>query len=133
MTSFIHTAAATLALLCATSVLAADSAAPYTEARKAFQEAYAHASDPGVSDSEILKTYPLYPYLQAERIQQAFGSADADALVQADKRAADFMAANGQQPVARNLRRAWLDSLARRSQWNQYLAVYRDAGASDAA
>jgi soluble lytic murein transglycosylase len=133
MTSFIHTAAATLALLCATSVLAADSAAPNADARKAFQEAYAHASDAGASDSEILKTYPLYPYLQAERIQEAFSSTDGEALVQADKRAADFMAANGQQPVARNLRRAWLDSLARRSQWNQYLAVYRDAGASDAA
>ena len=38
----------------------------------------------------------------------------------------------GQQPVTRSLRRAWLDSLARRSQWNQFLAVYRDAGASDA-
>ncbi|HEY0339214.1 MAG TPA: transglycosylase SLT domain-containing protein, partial [Steroidobacteraceae bacterium] len=48
------------------------------------------------------------------------------------KRAGDFIGVYGQQPVTRNLRRAWLDSLARRSQWNQFLAVYRDAGASDA-
>ena len=130
-------AAATLALLCATSAPAAGTSASYAEARKAFQEAYAHAStniaDTGASDSAILKSYPLYPYLQAERIQQAFSATDGDALLQVDKRAADFMATNGQQPVARNLRRAWLDSLARRSQWNQYLAVYHDAGANDAA
>src|SRR5262249_27975318 len=54
-------------------------------------------------------------------------------LAQIDKRAADFMATYGQQPISRNLRRTWLDSLARRSQWNQYLAVYHDAGATDAA
>ena len=141
MTSLIRSirciAAATLALFCATSAPAAGSAASYAEARKAFQDAYAHATaniaDAGDSDGEILKRYPLYPYLQAERIQEAFSSTDSEALAQIDKRAADFMATYGQQPVARNLRRTWLESLARRSQWNQYLAIYHDAGANDAA
>ncbi len=90
-------------------------------------------ADTGAGDSESLKNYPLYPYLQAARIQAALTSTDAAALALADKRAADFIAAYGQQPVSRNLRRAWLDSLARREQWNQFMAAWRDAGASEAS
>jgi len=135
--SFRLTAAAvTLALLCGTAAHSAGTAASYAETRKSFQDAYARATtsvtEAGEEDSESLKNYPLYPYLQAARIQQALGGTDATSLSQADKRAGDFIAVYGQQPVTRNLRRAWLDSLARRSQWNQFLAVYRDAGASDA-
>jgi soluble lytic murein transglycosylase len=129
-------AAVTLALLCGAAAHSAGTAASYTETRKAFQDAYARATtsvtESGEADSESLKNYPLYPYLQAARIQQALGSTDAALLSQADKRAADFIAAFGQQPVTRSLRHAWLDSLARRSEWNQFLAAYRDAGASDA-
>ena len=125
-----------MALLCATSTQAAGTAASYAETRKAFQDAYARAtttvSDTAEADSESLKNYPLYPYLLSARIQQALGSTDETSLESADKRAGDFITANGQQPVTRNLRRVWLDSLARRSLWNQFLAVYRDAGASDA-
>ena len=130
-------AAATLTLLCNAPSQAAGTAASYTEVRKAFQEAYARAttnvSDSGESDSESLKSYPLYPYLLAARIQQALGSGtDTESLAPIDKRAGEFITVYGQQPVTRNLRRAWLDSLARRSMWSQFLAVYRDAGASDA-
>jgi len=128
--------AITLALLCAIAARGAGSAASYTEARKAFQEAYSRAitnvADSGTNDSDSLKTYPLYPYLQAARIQQALG-ADPDSLALVDRRAADFIAVYGQQPVSRNLRRAWLDSLARRAQWNQFLAVYHEVGATDPA
>lgn len=135
--SFRLTAAAvTLALLCGAAAHSAGTAASYAETRKSFQDAYARATtsvtEVGEADSENLKTYPLYPYLQSARIQQALGSTDAASLAQADKRAGDFIAVYGQQPVARSLRRAWLESLARRSQWNQFLAVYHDAGASDA-
>src|SRR5580698_989681 len=130
-------AAATLTLLCGTPTHAASTPASYAEVRKSFQEAYARATtsvnDAGETDSESLKSYPLYPYLQSVRIQQALGSgADAAALAPVDKRVGDFIAVCGQQPVTRNLRRAWLDSLARRSMWSQFLAAYRDAGASDA-
>jgi soluble lytic murein transglycosylase len=129
-------AAVTLALLCGTAAHSAGTAASYADTRKSFQDAYARATtsvtEAGEADSESLKNYPLYPYLQAARIQQALGSMDATTLSQADKRAGDFIAVYGQQPVARGLRRAWLDSLARRSQWSQFLAAYRDAGASDA-
>ena len=130
-------AAATLTLLCGALTHAAGTAASYAEVRKSFQEAYARATtsvtDAGETDSESLKNYPLYPYLLAARIQQALGSTtDAEALAPVDKRVGDFIAVYGQQPVTRNLRRAWLDSLARRSMWSQFLAAYRDAGASDA-
>src|ERR1700731_1077257 len=124
-------AAATLTLLCGISAHGAGAAVSSPEVRKSFQEAYARAltnvTEAGEADSESLKNYPLYPYLQAARIQQALGSTDAASLSQADKRAGDFIAVYGQQPVTRSLRRAWLDSLARRSQWNQFLAAYRDA------
>ena len=128
-------AAATLALLCGMPAQAAGTAASYAEVRKTFQDAFARATtsvtDAGETDSQSLKSYPLYPYLLAARIQQALGSPDPASLAQADQRATDFIAVYGQQPVARNLRRAWLDSLARRSMWSQFLAAYHDAGASD--
>jgi soluble lytic murein transglycosylase len=141
MKSVIHVrrliSAATLALLCAIpSSHAASNAASYAQVRKVFQEAYARAStniaDAGATDSDDLKSYPLYPYLQAARIQQALNVSSPDGMELVDKRAGEFMALYGQQPVSRNLRRAWLDSLAKRSQWNQFLAVYRDAGAGEA-
>src|SRR5690348_8877329 len=87
--------AATLALLCAISSSSAGSAAAYADVRKAFQDAYARAtagiSDSGAADSESLKSYPLYPYLQSARIQQAL-MAGGENIDQADKRAAEFMA-----------------------------------------
>ena len=140
MRSAIHSlrliATATLALLCGAPAQAAGTATSYAEIRKTFQEAYARAAtsatDAGETDSESLKSYLLYPYLQSARIQQALSSNDPAALTAVDKRAGDFIAVYGQQPVSRNLRRVWLDSLARRSMWNQFLAAYRDAGASDA-
>ena len=82
--SFRLIAAATLALLCGTPAHSAGTAASYADARKSFQDAYAHATtsvtEAGEADSESLKNYPLYPYLQAARIQQALGSTDAAAL-----------------------------------------------------
>jgi soluble lytic murein transglycosylase len=127
--------AATLTLLCAVCAYGAGTAASYAGARKAFQEAYARVAniaETAADDSESLKSYPLYPYLEAARIQQALNG-DAGTLAAVDKRAGDFMAAYGQLPVSHNLRRAWLDSLARRSQWNLFLEAYRDAAATDAA
>ena len=84
-------AAATLALLCAISSSSAGNAAAYADVRKAFQDAYSRATtnggDAGAADSDSLKSYPLYPYLQAARIQQAFSAGSTD-LDQVDKRAA---------------------------------------------
>lgn len=135
MRSCIRRLAATLTLLwiCTSSAGASTS---YTEVRKAFQEAYGRVSanipDSGANDSEALRSYPLYPYLQAARIQQSLASTDPQSLIQADTRAAEFLATYAQQPVTRNLRRAWLDSLAKRNQWSAFLAAYRDVAANDA-
>src|SRR5215475_10704651 len=128
---------AALILLCAVGAQgAAEDASSYADARKAFQDAYAHVianlPDESAADSEVLKSYPLYPYLQAARIQQALNGSP-DSLAHVDQLAADFIAGHEQAPVSRALRRAWLESLATRSQWSRFIEAYRDAGATDAA
>src|SRR5262249_53395902 len=69
-----------------------------------------------------------YPYLQAERLRKALGP-DSTALEDADKRAAAFVAQYDPQPVARRVRRVWLESLARRTESARFLDAYRGANA----
>lgn len=115
-------------------ICTAESAAaePSADLRADFMQAYARASQPAVqaTDSEALKSYALYPYLQAARIRQALKDAGlaADSV---DERAATFLAYYGDEPAARSVRRAWLDSLASRNRWEQFLEHYRDASATD--
>jgi soluble lytic murein transglycosylase len=129
-------AIATVVLLRAVSAQGAGADASYADARKAFQDAYARATanfpDESAADSAALKSYPLYPYLQAARIRQALNGSP-DSLAPVDQLAADFIAAHEQAPVSRGLRRAWLDSLATRAKWGPFIEAYRDAGATDAA
>src|SRR5689334_12476631 len=105
----------------------------YAGVRKEFQQAYVEAgkSDAAGNDSEGLKSYPLYPYLQAERLRKALGP-DSTVTEDVDKRAAAFIAAHDPQPVARRVRRVWLESLARRSEWAEFLEAYRGAIPDDA-
>jgi len=107
---------------------------PYKDTRSVFLRAYARASD-GASaeqaDSEELRTYPLYSYLQAARLKRSFLNAGA-ALESVDQRAATFLAYYDKEPVARDLRRAWLASLAGRKQWSSFLQNYREDAANDA-
>ena len=125
----------TVALLCAVSAQGAGAEASYADARKAFQDAYARVTanfpDESAADSEALKSYPLYPYLEAARIRQALNNSP-DSLARVDQLAADFIAAHEQAPVSRGLRRAWLDSLAKRAKWSLFIEAYRDAGATEA-
>jgi soluble lytic murein transglycosylase len=117
------------------SASAAGTAESYADARKAFQEAYARVSadvsGPPAEDSAELRAYPLYPYLEAARIQQALRT-EAGPPSETDKRADAFISAYAQDPVARAVRRAWLESLARRSLWSAFLGVYRDGDSTDA-
>ncbi|MBV9316131.1 MAG: lytic transglycosylase domain-containing protein [Gammaproteobacteria bacterium] len=112
------------------------SADAFADARKSFQEAYAHVTanlpDESAADSQALKSYPLYAYLQAARIRQALDGSP-DSLAPVDQRAAAFLAGHEQAPVSRGLRRDWLDSLARRSKWDLFVEAYREAGATDAS
>ncbi|MEJ0035919.1 MAG: transglycosylase SLT domain-containing protein [Gammaproteobacteria bacterium] len=133
MRSLLLIATATLAVALAGSAVG-ESADSYAGVRKEFQEAYAEAgkSDSAAThDSEALKGYPLYPYLQAERFRKALGP-DATTPEDVDKRAAVFVAEHDPQPVARRVRRVWLESLARRAQWAVYLEAYRAANPDDA-
>ena len=67
-------------------------------------------------DSEALRNYPLYPYLQAARIRRALADAGEE-LGSVDQRAQTFITYYENEPVGRNLRRVWLTSLAERGQW----------------
>src|SRR5689334_827511 len=126
---------AALALVGAASVHAAGTAESYAQARKAFQEAYARVADvgvpaPSVDDSAELRAYPLYPYLEAARVQQALRTVEGP-LGDADRKAQAFLSAYAQAPVSRAVRRAWLDSLAKRTEWTTFLEAYRDVEASE--
>jgi soluble lytic murein transglycosylase len=132
-------AAFTVLVLVSCRVLLAAQPADLTSARQQFLQAMAQAQQPAhgpeagstdATDDPALRSYPLYPYLQAERIRQAFN--DGSEVAAADRRAADFLATYGLLPVGIQLRRSWLESLAQRSQWDAFLTIYREAAASDA-
>jgi len=92
--------------------------------RMEFQQAYAAAEQKIVTDdSAELKAYSLYPYLQQLRLQNAL---TASVAADSDRAIEVFLQAQGTAPVARDLRRAWLASLATRQQWEAYLANYRE-------
>lgn len=98
------------------------------DARSAFAAAYAAAragtEPPSDTDSDILRAYPLYRYLQAARIERALEQAEGE-WQRADERSAEFLHAHDGEPVAWPLRQAWLASLARRTQWQSFLEYYR--------
>lgn len=126
-------ATATLSVAVTASV-AAQPTDPYAGVRQEFQEAYAGVgkpSDSTANDSEKLKHYPLYPYLEAERLRKALGP-DSTVSEDVDRHAAAFIAEYDSQPVARSLRRVWVESLARREQWARFLAEYRDSRRDEA-
>ena len=108
----------------------------YERTRAQFVRAYAQATASGAqpreADGEELRTYPLYPYLQAARIRSAFASAGPD-LTPADERAQTFIAYYDGEPVGRDLRRTWLANLADRSLWQTYLEHYRPELADEKA
>jgi soluble lytic murein transglycosylase len=132
----IRAAALAALLLLACRVAPAADAPDYSAVRERFQQAMtqaalpatATATDSAATDDPALRAYPLYPYLQAERIRQAFNADPAAA----DRRAAGFLAIYGVLPVGAQLRRSWLENLAQREQWDSFLNVFRDSGATEA-
>ena len=97
--------------------------------REQFRAAYALAgAGADAADEEALRGYVLYPYLRAARIERVLRAQntppDADAAAEA------FLAEQGDAPVARALRRAWLASLARRAKWTPFLEQYDPAAAT---
>jgi soluble lytic murein transglycosylase len=108
---------------------------PLAAVRPQFIQAYSAASmSAGAladSDSEALRAYPLYPYLQAARLQRQLEQETATRVVSAgpslpvDDEIAAFLVAQGDLPVTRMLRNRWLASLAARKDWTTYAAQFR--------
>lgn len=124
-----------LACLSAFTVNAFAAADRYERVREQFVRAYAKAhagSAAPEADSEALRAYPLYPYLQAARIRAALKDAGPD-LTAADQRAQTFITYYEREPVGRDLRRTWLESLAERKLWQTYLEHYQADLADPAA
>lgn len=124
------------ALLCfalAPALCAASAADPFQAVRAEFKRAYEQvdaAGSPQRPDSEDLRTYPLYSYLQAARIRRALDETT-EPDVPVDQRAATFITYYENEPVGRALRRVWLASLAEREQWPAFLEHYRADVADD--
>jgi soluble lytic murein transglycosylase len=122
------------ALLPMSCAMAAKVEDPFKAARAAFKQAYAQvdatADEPQRPDSEALRTYPLYSYLQAARIRRALVDVTG-ASGSVDQRAETFITYYEREPVGRDLRRVWLTSLAEREQWDTFLTHYRDSVADD--
>lgn len=122
------------ALLAPAGARSATARDPFEKVRESFKQAYEQVDDPAAKrhpDGEALRSYPLYPYLQAARIRRALADAGEE-LGSVDQRAQTFLAYYANEPVGRNLRRVWLTSLAERGQWQPFLDHYRDNLADDA-
>jgi soluble lytic murein transglycosylase len=129
--------AAALAWLCALAPAPAAAAAA-RDARQEFAAAYAEAqAGRGLqadADSPALVAYPLYPYLQAERLRALIDAAPVGAgELPLDELAWRILAEHGEEPVGRVVRRSWLPSLAARMLWPAYLKVYAQARSPDQA
>ena len=119
-------------LLCSSACLAASERDNFASERAEFQRAYEQvdAGEPQRPDSEALRAYPLYPYLQAARIRRALATVT-EANASVDQRAQTFAMYHQADPVGRSLQRVWLTSLAEREQWAPFLEQYREDVADD--
>jgi soluble lytic murein transglycosylase len=79
------------------------------------------------SDVPSLRSYVLYPYLQAARLVQLLRSAGGNVAPALDEQIATFLRANEGQPVAQELRRSWLGGLVERAEWQRFLEFHRAA------
>lgn len=120
--------AAAMVFVLLTSVVTAASD-PNVVVRREFMQAYviAQRGKSATTDSDALRGYELYPYLQALRLQREVdGSPPATTdRVDLDKRIAAFVDMQPDAPAVRELRRAWLLDLVTRSQWDVFLKYFR--------
>ncbi|MEO9078750.1 MAG: transglycosylase SLT domain-containing protein [Rhodanobacter sp.] len=99
----------------------AQAAEPTTAERTAFKQAYASAQQGGSNWKLLaggLRDYPLYPYLPAAALQHDIQQVDRATVEAYLKQYPDWI------PAA-DLRRAFLLELARRQDWNDFLALYQ--------
>mgnify|MGYP005812016919 CR=1 FL=1 len=122
--------AAGLALLCGVIGGATGAEDPLAAQRIEFRQAMASASGAGTSvatDSANLQRYVLYPYVQSARLEQALRAAGQNVPATLDERVAAFLREQQGTPAVRDLRRAWLLSLAARLRWETYLDFHEHA------
>jgi soluble lytic murein transglycosylase len=103
--------------------------------RRDFVEAMAAVDaspfPPPGGDTQALRAYALFPYLQAARLNRQLARApSATTLSDAgdrplDREIAAFLAEQGDRPVTRSLRSNWLSSLATRRAWDTFLENYQ--------
>ena len=105
-------------LLAGSSVLAGE---PTPAQRAAFKQAYAAAQQGDDSWHQLaggLRDYPLYPYLQAAALEHDIQQADRATVESYLKQYPDWI------PAA-DLRRSFLQELARRQDWSDFQALYQ--------
>jgi soluble lytic murein transglycosylase len=86
---------------------------------------------PAATDPPALRTYPLYPYLERARLLRGL-SRVVGGWSPIDEDIATFLRSHTGEPVATELRRAWLMKLAAREQW-QAVGDWFDPALSDAS
>ena len=69
---------------------------------------------------QLLRNYPLYPYLEYRKLRHSLASAPAEEV-------AAFLHSHADTPLAGLLRRRWLNLLASREDWDDYLRFYDPA------
>jgi soluble lytic murein transglycosylase len=125
--AFLPWFAACLALLCFTIGGAAGVEDALAAQRAEFQQAWSQIPGAAPSDdSGRLRRYVLFPYLQAARLEQALVAAGSNVPDSLDQQMGAFLRAHEDEPVARDLRRRWLTSLAARARWQEFLSFHRD-------
>jgi soluble lytic murein transglycosylase len=100
--------------------------------RARFRASY-EAAIAGVAheDDRELRSYVLYPYLRAARLEYALSRAQGT-WETADTATAELLVETVGQPLALATRRAWLTSLARRASWAAFLEHYDGAATTPA-
>ncbi|MES2489767.1 MAG: transglycosylase SLT domain-containing protein [Pseudomonadota bacterium] len=86
------------------------------------------AGEADSADSKALSDYLLYPYIAAARLQRDLKKATTD---ETNARAQNFVTTYSAWPIARDIRRAWLQSLAQREAWPAFIAAYSPDVADD--
>jgi len=124
-------AALVVTLGTATAAVGRESDDEFAKVREEFVQAYARVNSAAAeNDSDALREYPLYSYLEAARLRRDLLAAVAPDQP-ADAAADAFLTKHAREPVTRDVRSAWLTSLAARRQWTAFLQQYRDPSADE--
>ena len=99
--------------------------------RARFQQALDNVGkEQQIADPTSLRDYPLYPYLEAARLQQRLSRLETEGAM--DGELAAWLQQHGDAPWTRRLRAAWLKQLAERQDWSRFDAHYVEASADTA-